>query len=127
MSEYVSQNNIQIAQVLFDFVNDRALPGTGVDGAQFWRDFANLLGDFAPRNAELLVRREKLQAQIDAWHVDHRAQPIDQNEYQAFLKDIAIWLRNHPHFPSRRKMSIPRSQPWPDRNWWCPRSTTGLS
>tara|TARA_R110001599_G_scaffold62158_6_gene173178 strand:- start:7788 stop:9893 length:2106 start_codon:yes stop_codon:yes gene_type:complete len=98
MSEYVSQNDIQIAQVLFDFVNDRALPGTGVDGAQFWRDFANLLGDFAPRNAELLVRREKLQAQIDAWHVDHKAQPIDQNEYQAFLKDIGYLVEEPSAF-----------------------------
>ena len=98
MSEYVSQNDIQIAKVLFDFVNDRALPGTGVDGAQFWRDFANLLGDFAPRNAELLVRREKLQAQIDAWHVDHRAQPIDQNEYQAFLKDIGYLVEEPSAF-----------------------------
>ena len=98
MSEYVSQNDIQIAKVLFDFVNDRALPGTGVDGAQFWRDFANLLGDFAPRNAELLVRREKLQAQIDAWHVDHKAQPIDQNEYQAFLKDIGYLVEEPSAF-----------------------------
>ena len=98
MSEYVSQNDIQIAKVLFDFVNDRALPGTGVDGAQFWRDFANLLGDFAPRNAELLVRREKLQAQIDAWHVNHRAQPIDQNEYQAFLKDIGYLVEEPSAF-----------------------------
>ena len=88
MSEYVSQNGIQIARELFDFVNDQALPGTGVDGAKFWAGFADLLGTFAPRNAELLVKREKLQAQIDAWHVDHKGQPIDQAKYQAFLKDI---------------------------------------
>ena len=66
MSEYVSQNGIQIARELFDFVNDQALPGTGVDGAKFWAGFADLLGTFAPRNAELLAKREKLQAQIDA-------------------------------------------------------------
>ena len=48
MSEYVSQNGIEIARELFDFVNDRALPGTGVDGAKFWQDFAQLLGTFAP-------------------------------------------------------------------------------
>ena len=88
MSEYVSQNGIEIARELFDFVNDRALPGTGVDGAKFWQDFAQLLGTFAPRNAALLEKREKLQAQIDAWHIDHKGQPIDQSEYQAFLKEI---------------------------------------
>tara|TARA_R110000824_G_scaffold154247_1_gene326243 strand:+ start:4368 stop:6473 length:2106 start_codon:yes stop_codon:yes gene_type:complete len=88
MSEYVTQNGIQIAQELFDFVNDRALPGTGVDGAKFWAGFADLLGNFAPRNAELLAKREDIQAQIDAWHIDHKGKPIDQSEYQTFLKDI---------------------------------------
>lgn len=98
MSEYVSQNNIQIAQELFDFVNDRALPGTGVDGAKFWQGFADLLGKFAPRNAELLAKREKLQAQIDAWHIDHKGQTIDQGEYQAFLKSIGYLVEEPKAF-----------------------------
>ncbi|ATW05234.1 malate synthase G [Sphingorhabdus sp. YGSMI21] len=98
MSEYVSQNNIQIAQELLDFVNDRALPGTGVDGEKFWAGFADLLGKFAPRNAELLAKREKLQAQIDAWHVEHKGQPIDQAEYQSFLKDIGYLVEEPAAF-----------------------------
>jgi len=98
MSEYVSQNGIQIAQQLFDFVNERALPGTGVDRAKFWAGFADLLGTFSPRNAELLAKRQKLQAQIDAWHVDHKGQPIDQAEYQAFLKDIGYLVEEPGSF-----------------------------
>ena len=98
MSKYVSQNGIQIAQELFDFINDRALPGTGVDGTQFWAGFANLLGKFAPRNAELLAKREDIQAQIDAWHIDHKGQPIDQAEYQAFLKSIGYLVEEPAAF-----------------------------
>ncbi|CAO1651747.1 malate synthase G [Parasphingorhabdus sp. NYA22] len=98
MSKYVSQNGIQIAQELFDFVNDRALPGTGVDGTQFWAGFANLLGKFAPRNAELLAKREDIQAQIDAWHIDHKGQPIDQAEYQAFLNSIGYLVEEPAAF-----------------------------
>ncbi|AMO71299.1 malate synthase G [Sphingorhabdus sp. M41] len=98
MSEYVSQNDIQIARELFDFVNDRALPGTGVDGTKFWAGFAELLGKFAPRNAELLATREKLQAQIDAWHIDHKGQQIDQAEYQTFLKDIGYLVEEPAAF-----------------------------
>tara|TARA_R110002033_G_scaffold119836_4_gene163171 strand:- start:22910 stop:25015 length:2106 start_codon:yes stop_codon:yes gene_type:complete len=98
MSEYVSQNGIQIAQQLFDFVNERALPRTGVDGAKFWAGFADLLGTFSPRNAELLAKREKLQTQIDAWHVDHKGQPIDQAEYQVFLKDIGYLVEEPGSF-----------------------------
>ncbi|WP_321324753.1 malate synthase G [uncultured Parasphingorhabdus sp.] len=98
MSEYISQNNIQIAQELLDFINDRALPGTGVDGAKFWAGFADLLGKFAPRSAELLAKRETLQAQIDAWHIDHKGQPIDQIEYQNFLKDIGYLVEEPAAF-----------------------------
>jgi malate synthase len=98
MSKYVSQNGIQIAQELFDFVNDRALPDTGVDGAKFWQEFSQLLGRFAPRNAKLLAKREKLQTQIDAWHIDHKGQPIDQNEYQTFLKDIGYLVEEPEAF-----------------------------
>ena len=98
MSEYVGQNGIQIAQELFDFVNDRALPGTGVNGTKFWQDFAALLGNFAPRNAELLAKREKLQAQIDAWHIDHKGQPIEQGEYQTFLKSIGYLVEEPKAF-----------------------------
>jgi malate synthase len=98
MSKYVSQNGIQIAQELFDFVNDRALPETGVDGTQFWAGFANLLGKFAPRNADLLAKREDIQAQIDTWHIDHKGQPIDQAEYQAYLKSIGYLVEEPAAF-----------------------------
>ena len=98
MSEYVSQNNIQIAQELFDFVNDRALPGTGVDSANFWQGFADLLGKFAPRNAVLLAKREALQGQIDTWHIDHKGQTIDQAEYQTFLKSIGYLVEEPAAF-----------------------------
>lgn len=98
MSEYVSQNGIQIAQELFDFVNDHALPGTGVDGVKFWQGFASLLGKFAPRNAQLLEKRETLQAQIDAWHIDHKGQPIDHVEYQTFLRDIGYLVEEPGSF-----------------------------
>ena len=101
MSEYVSQNGIQIARELFDFVNNRGLPGTGVDGEKFWQDLARLLGTFAPRNAALLEKRETLQAQIDAWHKDHQGKPIDQSEYQAFLKDIGYLVEEPGPFAIR--------------------------
>lgn len=88
MSEYVLKNNVQISALLFDFINDRALPGTVVDPESFWSGFADLLAKFAPLNADLLTKREKLQSQIDEWHAAHQGKAIVQEEYQAFLKDI---------------------------------------
>lgn len=98
MSEYVKQNGVQIAAELFNFVNERALPGTGVDQNKFWAGFANLLGRFAPVNAELLAKREKLQAQIDGWHQDQKGQPIDQGQYHAFLKEIGYLVHEPASF-----------------------------
>lgn len=98
MSEYVKQNGVQIAVELFNFVNERALPGTGVDQEKFWTGFADLLGRFAPVNAELLVKREKLQAQIDQWHRDQQGQPIDQGKYQAFLREIGYLVDEPARF-----------------------------
>jgi malate synthase len=50
--------------------------------------FANLLGRFVPINRALLAKRDDLQAQIDAWHVARAGKPIDQAEYQTFLREI---------------------------------------
>src|SRR3546814_16530958 len=70
------------------FVDDRALPGTGLDANRFWADFAALLARFAPENAALLARREALQAKIDAWHETRAGQPHDAAAYEAYLREI---------------------------------------
>ena len=79
---------LQIAKVLYDFVNDEALPGTGVEPHAFWSGFAALLRDLAPRNRALLDRRDALQAAIDRWHQDHKTKSIDKAAYTSFLESI---------------------------------------
>jgi malate synthase len=44
------------------------LPSAGIAVASFWTGFAVLVHDLAPRNRQLLAERERLQAQLDAWH-----------------------------------------------------------
>jgi malate synthase len=90
-----ARNNVaglNVATVLYDFINTEALPGTGLEAAGFWSGFAALLADFGPRNAALLAKRDALQAQIDAWHIAHKGQPHDAAAYQAFLRDIGYLL-----------------------------------
>ncbi|GAA2383078.1 MULTISPECIES: malate synthase G [Gordonia] len=86
MTERVTVNGLQVAEVLYDFVNNEALPGTGVDAEKFWAGAAAVINDLAPRNRELLAVRDDLQAKIDAWHRDH--QDFDFDEYKAFLTEI---------------------------------------
>jgi malate synthase len=88
MTEFLDRHGLSIDARLVDFVQDRALPGTGLDAEKFWSDFAALLGKFAPENAALLAKREDLQAQIDAWHIERAGQPHDPAAYQAFLREI---------------------------------------
>ncbi|WP_295718652.1 malate synthase G [uncultured Halovibrio sp.] len=88
MTERVNAGGLQVARILYDFVNNEALPGTGVDADQFWNEFGRIVADMAPRNRELLKVRDELQEKLDDWHREHQGQSIDLNEYKTFLKDI---------------------------------------
>ncbi len=88
MNDTIDRAGLGIAPALAAFVEDRVLPGTGIDPAAFWPGVAAIFARFAPRNAALLAIRDTLQAQIDAWHDDRAGQPFDQPGYQAFLRDI---------------------------------------
>jgi malate synthase len=88
MSERVVIEGLQIAQPLHDLVRDQAAPGTGIEPEAFWRALAEILRDLAPRNRELLDKRDAMQARIDAWHVERRGQAHDAAAYKAFLEEI---------------------------------------
>ena len=84
----IDRAGLAVAEPLARFIEERALPGTGIEPAAFWAGVAGLFARFAPENAMLLARRDDLQARIDAWHEAHGRQPIDPAAYQAFLRDI---------------------------------------
>jgi malate synthase len=81
-------HDLQVATVLKDFIDTKVLPGTGVDAESFWRGFDAVVRDFAPRNATLLAERERLQAELDAWHRQHPGPIRDMAKYRAFLREI---------------------------------------
>ena len=88
MTDFLGRHGLSIDSRLVDFVEAKALAGTGLDADKFWADFAALLGKFAPENAALLAKREDLQAKIDAWHQGREGQAHDAAAYQAFLREI---------------------------------------
>ena len=85
----VTRADLRVAPELAAFVENEALPGTGVDAAAFWKGLAALVRDFGPRNAALLARRDELQAAIDAWHREERG---GREAYKAFLAEIGYML-----------------------------------
>ena len=89
MSDYVTiPGGVKVDARLHDFVESRALPGTGVESGAFWQGVSDILSRFAPDNQALLAKREDLQSKIDAWHKERAGQAIDGDAYRAFLNDI---------------------------------------
>jgi malate synthase len=92
MTQRVEVGGLQVAKVLFDFVTNEAIPGTGVSADQFWAGAAAVIHDLAPKNRALLAKRDQLQAQIDAWHQARQGQAHDAVAYKAFLQEIGYLL-----------------------------------
>ncbi|TVP91283.1 MAG: malate synthase G [Pseudomonadaceae bacterium] len=92
MTERVQVGSLQVAKVLHDFINDHAIPGSGVDAKAFWSGFEALITDLAPKNKALLAKRDDLQALIDAWHQARAGQAFNFAEYKAFLQEIGYLL-----------------------------------
>jgi len=88
MTGYVDRAGLKVAAILADFVESRALPGTGIATDAFWQGTAALFDRFVDRNRTLLAKRDMLQAQIDAWHKERSGGPQDMGAYKAFLASI---------------------------------------
>src|SRR4051812_32837274 len=95
MTDRVTVGNLRVAQVLYDFINNEALPGTDIDPDSFWAGVDKVVTDLSPQNQDLLVRRDDLQAQIDKYHRQHVIEPLDPDGYKQFLTDIG-YLQPEP-------------------------------
>jgi len=88
MMATIDKAGLQVADVLVRFIEDQALPGTGITADAFWAGMADIYARFAPENRALLDRRDALQAKIDAWHVAQAGGAPDIAAYKAFLTEI---------------------------------------
>ena len=88
MTTYTERAGLKVADVLAEFVETRALAGTGIAASSLWAGLADILNRFGPRNRALLAKREELQAKLDAWHRANPGPIQDMAAYQTFLNDI---------------------------------------
>ncbi|MFW6284269.1 MAG: malate synthase G, partial [Desulfosalsimonas sp.] len=88
MTERVNAGGLQVARVLYDFVSNEAIDGTGIEPDDFWSGLGGIVADMTPRNRDLLEKRDQLRAALDDWHRQRKGGSFDMAEYKAFLREI---------------------------------------
>ena len=89
MTARIQKGKLAIAKELYDFIENEALPGSGLDSDTYWKNFEQVVVDLSPKNKTLLAKRDELQAKIDEWH---RNNTFELEAYKAFLTEIGYLL-----------------------------------
>ena len=98
MTDRIKAGALQVDKQLYDFINDEALPGTGISQQTFWAEFDRLIHGLSGKNQRLLDKREILQRRIDDWYQENRDQPIDLDEYKTVLQEIGYLVPEREDF-----------------------------
>ena len=98
MSGRIEKNGLSIDEKLVTFIESESIPGTGVDTQKFWQGFAEIVEKLGPKNKTLLQKREDIQSKIDEYHIKHRGQDIDIEDYKSFLYDIGYLVPEGENF-----------------------------
>ena len=94
----VTIGSLSIDPALEALVREEIMPGLGLDAEDFWNSFSQILNDLTPRNRELLEKRDRIQQQIDDWHLNRMGKPHDPQAYQEFLRSIDYLVTEGPDF-----------------------------
>ena len=94
----VTIGSLSIDPSLEALVREEIIPGLGLDAEDFWNSFSQVLNDLTPRNRELLEKRDRIQQQIDDWHLNRMGKPHDPQAYQEFLRSIDYLVPEGPDF-----------------------------
>ncbi len=88
MTARTTCHGLQVATNLYRFIEDKVLPGAGIDSATFWKGFDAIVHDLAPKNVALLAERDRLQAELDKWYRAHPGPIANKAAYREFLQSI---------------------------------------
>ena len=103
MNQLNTEKRVMIGSLSIDpaleaLVREEIIPGLGLDAEDFWNSFSQILNDLTPRNRELLEKRDRIQQQIDDWHLNRMEKPHDPQAYQEFLRSIDYLVPEGPDF-----------------------------
>ena len=120
--ELPSGNQVEVDDLLFDFVRDEVVPGTSWTAEAVFRHLGELMEEFDPPNRALLERRDSVQRQIDAWYQGKReagwrpsqaSREQDAADLEQFLINIGYLQADRP---VDFEMATPQLDPEMDQN-----------
>ena len=94
----IDKNGLKISSKLFDFINNEAIPGTGIKIEEFWNNFEKTVHELAPINKNLIEKREIIQNKINDWHKQNAGKELNKKEYTKFLKSISYIVEEKDDF-----------------------------
>ena len=94
----IDKNGLKISSKLFDFINNEAIPGTGIKIEEFWSNFEKTVHELAPINKNLIEKRENIQNKINDWHKQNAGKELNKKEYTKFLKSISYIVEEKDDF-----------------------------
>ena len=103
--ELPSGNQIEVDDLLFEFVRDEVVPGTEWTADAVFQHLGELVEEFDPPNRALLDRRAQVQQQIDdyyrskrqsGWEPSHETQEQDAADIEQFLVGIGYLQPDGP-------------------------------
>ena len=94
----IDKNGLKISSKLFDFINNEAIPGTGIKIEEFWNNFEKTVHELAPINKNLIKKRENIQNKINDWHKQNAGKELNKKEYTKFLKSISYIVEEKDDF-----------------------------
>ena len=92
------KNGLKINTKLLDFVNNEIIPGTNIKSEEFWTSFEKIVHELAPKNKQLIQKREEIQKKIDEWHIKNKGKELNKKEYLDFLKSISYVVEEQDEF-----------------------------
>ena len=96
--KFITTNDLKVNQTLYDFVNHEVLPGTDINQDTFWIKFSKVVHEISPINKKLIEKREKIQKQIDEWHLVNSKEKFNKDKYTEFLKSISYLVKEGEDF-----------------------------
>ena len=78
--------DIKVDKIFFDFIDNEVCDGLEITSTDFFESLSKILSELQESNQLLLDKRDKLQSQIDEWHIQNKR--IDPQKYKEFLQSI---------------------------------------